>query len=95
MPRTNPPKNAHKPLLAPDAIPARDSASDNGEALTSGAAPMDSRPLAQFAGKYNDEPIWNDFLQAMQETRRKMDAGNKEESRIQHKVNLVLIRDSS
>ena len=55
-----------------DKAPSLDT--ENGNGHTSDAAIEEARPLAHLAGKYNDEPIWDDFLQAMQEARRKMEA---------------------
>ncbi len=34
----------------------------------------DTHPLAHLAGKYNEEPLWDDFLQAMHEVRCRMNA---------------------
>ena len=46
----------------------------NGHLAENVSYPADVHPLAHLAGKYNDEPLWDDFLQAMQEVRRQMNA---------------------
>lgn len=40
----------------------------------SASCPPQAHPLAHLAGKYNEEPLWDDFLQAMQEVRCQMNA---------------------
>ena len=84
MSRTHPPKSSPAPLFPPNPISANKEASENGaNSVSSGTAP-EAHPLAHLAGKYNDDPIWDNFAQAMQETRRKMDA--KEEAPEPHRV---------
>lgn len=58
---------------APAPVTDAFSSKENGSRQTADAA-SEAHPLAHLAGKYNDEPIWDDFLQAMQETRREMNA---------------------
>ena len=41
---------------------------------------QDAHPLARLAGKYNEEPLWDDFLQSMQDVRRQMNAQEEVQS---------------
>jgi len=41
-----------------------------------GAAAKEPHPLASVAGSFADDPLWDEFLQAMEESRRQLDAAD-------------------
>lgn len=40
---------------------------------TNGAAPSGEHPLAQVIGGFADDPLWEEFLQEMEQSRREID----------------------
>ena len=62
------------PTMPPAApAPVEDtSIAANGHAPDKTLRVIENHPLAPLAGKYNDEPLWDDFLEAIQEYRQRM-----------------------
>lgn len=75
MPQTREMKQNDLPSPIPATLPASvATVPANGHLAEDVLCQIEVHPLARLAGKYNDEPLWDDFLQAMQEVRRQMNA---------------------
>ena len=52
------------------AVAEKPTAEHNG---TDGAAPPEEHPLTRVIGGFADDPLWDEFLQEMEQSRREID----------------------
>ena len=77
MPQTRQMKKNKTPFPAQTQHPIRTTDSIGNGHFVGESVAVDTHPLAHLAGKYNDEPLWEDFLEAMELVRREMNDEEK------------------
>ena len=73
------------PQIKPDTLavpasatfPVPTASAANGHTTEEASRVSNAPSLAHLASKYNEEPVWEDFLEAMQEVRRRMNEQDK------------------